>query len=236
MTVEWVRLWHDMPTDPKWRVIARKSLQPIALVLATFNFILVNASANATERGRTHNLHAEDIAAALDVLEEDIKSILSAMQGKVINDDLLMGWEKRQPKREDSSAERAKAWRERNRTQTNANELPDSDAEEDKKETPLIPLRSKPTRRKLNPISFDEDQTMPEEFRRVVLKFPKLHPQETWESCRDWHLKAGRETKSVGASANTWCKKAMKILAETELKNGVKGNPRLIGEEYRGLT
>ena len=44
---DWVRLWHDMPTDPKWRTIARKSGQPLPCVIALFNLIMVNASGNA---------------------------------------------------------------------------------------------------------------------------------------------------------------------------------------------
>lgn len=128
---DWVRLWHDMPTDPKWRVIARKAGQRIGDVIAVFNFVMVNASANANERGRTHNLFAEDIGAALDMGEADVQAILDAMKGKVIcPDGSLLGWEKRQPKREDNSAARAKAWREeRKRTQTNANERPETDTE-----------------------------------------------------------------------------------------------------------
>lgn len=128
---DWVRLWHDMPTDPKWRTIARKSGQRVGDVIAVFNFVLVNASANASERGRTHNLFADDIATALDLDEADVSAILDAMKGKVLAaDGKLLGWEKRQPKREDSSAERAKAWRdERKRTQTNANERPETDTE-----------------------------------------------------------------------------------------------------------
>lgn len=130
---DWVRLWHDMPTDPKWRVIARKSGATISEVIAVFNFVMVNASANASERGRTHNLFAEDIAAALDADEAMIDGILAAMKGKVIcPDGSLLGWQKRQPKREDSSAERAKKWREeRKRTQENANERPETETEED---------------------------------------------------------------------------------------------------------
>lgn len=133
---DWVRLWHDMPTDPKWRVIARKSGRSISEVIAVFNFVMVNASANATERGRTHNLFADDIAAALDLDEADVAAILAAMEGKVIENCRLMGWDKRQPKREDNSALRAKEWREakkaeRNRTQPNATERPETETETD---------------------------------------------------------------------------------------------------------
>lgn len=128
---DWVRLWHDMPSDPKWRTIARKSGQRVGDVIAVFNFMLVNASANANERGRTHNLFADDLATALDLDEADVQAILDAMRGKVVDSEgRLLGWQKRQPKREDSSAERAKAWREeRKRTQANASERPETETE-----------------------------------------------------------------------------------------------------------
>lgn len=128
---EWVRLWHDMPTDPKWRVIARKSGKSIPLVISVFNFVLVNASCNTMKRGETHNLVAEDIAAALDVLESDVETILESMQGKVLDGIRLTGWEKRQPFRDDNSTSRVKRWRE---TQRNASKRPDSESDTDKKE------------------------------------------------------------------------------------------------------
>lgn len=121
---DWVRLWHDMPSDPKWRTIARKSGQRVGDVIAIFAFMMTNASANASERGRTHNLFADDIGTALDLEIDAVEAVLVAMRGKVWDDaGRLTGWGKRQPKREDSkSAERARAWRERNRTQPNATE------------------------------------------------------------------------------------------------------------------
>lgn len=126
-----MRLWDDMPTDPKWRVIARRSGQRIGDVIAMFNILMVQAGANADERGRTHGNDDDDIGAALDLEPEDVAAIRDAMQGKVLDGTLLMGWEKRQPKREDGSADRAKAWRERKRTQANAEERPDSDSDSD---------------------------------------------------------------------------------------------------------
>lgn len=130
---DWVRLWHDMPTDPKWRVIAKKAGASISEVIAIFNFVIVNASANASERGRTHNLFADDVAAALDIDEDRVDAVFTAMQGKVMdNDGRLSGWQKRQPKREDNSADRARAWRdERKRTQANASERPETETETD---------------------------------------------------------------------------------------------------------
>lgn len=138
MATQWLRLWHDMPNDPKWRSIARASKQPIHLVLGVYIHVLVNAS-NADERGRTKNLNSEDLASALDVEVEQVDQVLEAMQGRVLDGESLTGWEKRQPIREDGAAERAKAWRdakksskEREQTHSNASESQDTDKDTDK--------------------------------------------------------------------------------------------------------
>lgn len=117
----WLRLYHDMPNDPKWRTIARVSNQPIPLVLAVYVHLLVIAS-QATDRGAVVNINTEDIASALDADSVAIDAVVVAMQNRVIENDRLSGWDKRQVAREDGAAERAKQWRERKRTQTNANE------------------------------------------------------------------------------------------------------------------
>lgn len=134
----WVRLWEDMPTDPKWRVIAKRAGRTIPEVMSIFMFMMTNAGANASERGANAsergvltNWSDEDVAAALDMEPEHVMAVREAMQGKTLDGDKLSGWEKRQPKREDSSAERAKQWRERKRTQANAHERPDTDTDTD---------------------------------------------------------------------------------------------------------
>lgn len=99
MATSWLRLWHDMPNDPKWRTIARISGQPVALVQAVFVHLLVDASRNVT-RGHI-TVTVEDLASALDVTDEQIQNVLTAMQGRVIDDECLSGWDRRQPMRED---------------------------------------------------------------------------------------------------------------------------------------
>lgn len=103
MANEWLRLWHDMPNDPKWRTVARVSAQPIALVQAVYMHLLVDASRNVTRGHAT--VTPEDLASALDVTEDAIEAILSAMQGRVLDGQYLSGWDKRQPKREDKGSE-----------------------------------------------------------------------------------------------------------------------------------
>ena len=120
--MDWLRLWHDMPNDPKWRTIARVSGQPISLVQAMYVHLLVDASRNVT-RGHV-TVTKEDIASALDVTDDQVEAVFSAMQSRVLDGDKLTGWEGRQPKREDagnpetgakSAAERKRAQRERER-------------------------------------------------------------------------------------------------------------------------
>lgn len=103
MAIQWLRLWHDMPNDPKWRTIARISGQPISLVKSTYLHLLVDASRNVTRGHAT--VTPEDLASALDVTEPDIQAVLDAMQSRVLDGMTLLGWETRQPKREDSGDE-----------------------------------------------------------------------------------------------------------------------------------
>ncbi|MBK0415217.1 hypothetical protein JD974_12455 [Chromobacterium haemolyticum] len=117
MSNQWLRLWHDMPNDPKWRTISRISGQPIALVQAVYLHLLVDASRNVT-RGHV-TVTAEDLSSALDVTESEVLAIQDAMQGRVLDGKKLSGWESRQPKREDSGDEQtgAKSATERKREQ-----------------------------------------------------------------------------------------------------------------------
>lgn len=111
--MDWCRLWHDMPTDPKWKVVARKSGRTIPEVIAVYTHMLVTAS-KAEERGTLAAWDDEDVAASLDMDTEHVTAIREAMQGKVLDGESLSGWEKRQPGSDDS-AKRKRKERERKR-------------------------------------------------------------------------------------------------------------------------
>lgn len=116
--MDWVRLWHDMPNDPKWRAIARRSGEPITSVICVYVQMLVCASA-ANDRGNLDGWDDEDIAASLDLEPESVAAIRDAMEDKVVVGGRLTGWEKRQPKRNDDSAARVKKHRENKRRRHN---------------------------------------------------------------------------------------------------------------------
>lgn len=129
---DWVRLWHDMPTDPKWRVVARKAGQPLPCVISLFSLMMVNASANSADRGRLLGWDHEDAAAALDIEPDAVRAIYDAMQGKVLDGDRLTGWERRQPKREDAGVgARVAKHRETKAATSERDETPRNDTKRD---------------------------------------------------------------------------------------------------------
>jgi len=118
--MDWLRLHHDMPNDPKFKTIAKLSKTPISLVLSVYLHLLVSASRNVT-RGHV-DVTNEDLASALDVEIESINNIIDTMEGRLLDNKKLTGWEKRQVKKEDqgvdkegvlSPAERKRQQRER---------------------------------------------------------------------------------------------------------------------------
>lgn len=152
MANQWLRLWHEMPNDPKWRTIAKASGRPIAEVISTFIHLLVTASQNVT-RGHA-DVTPEDIASALDIETTHVEAILKAMQGRVLDGTWVKGWETRQAKKEEttnpesrakSAAERQRECRERKRSEASHADVtqchdesrevtPDKRREEEKRE------------------------------------------------------------------------------------------------------
>ena len=230
----WVRLWHDMPTDPKFRTIARAAKQPIADVIAVFVFMLADASANANERGRTQ-ANDEDIASAFDMEEGAVASIREAMQGRVLDGEILTGWDARQPKREDNSAARAKAWRdskkaekptERKRTQANAEERPDTDtdAETDiRKEEPIGSSKKKRGSR------LSADWVLPKEWadEAIAMGLPSLRVQSEAAKIRDWSINSKNGVKIDWRAAwRNWVREAVERLpANRPQTSTIKDSP-----------
>lgn len=125
---QWFRSWHGAPTDPKWLAIAQRTQTNASeritagMVSAIFWSLLDHAS-QAEPRGSVEKFDVESYAAFSGFSEAAISAVINCLEEKkIITDGYLTEWEKRQPKREDGSAERSKEWRERKRTQPNADE------------------------------------------------------------------------------------------------------------------
>lgn len=187
MANQWLRLWHDMPNDPKWRTIARVSKQSIPAVMAVYIHLLVIAS-NANERGRTQSVCSEDIASALDLDVEQIDAILEAMQGRVLDGDMISGWSKRQVDREDGSAERAKRWREAKKgekqTQPNATERKQTpDKDKDKESKPLV-IASANDIVGMSKKRNETDERFSEFWKHYPRKVAKADAEKAWKAAR----------------------------------------------------
>ena len=132
--MEWFRVYHGMVSDDKWSLIARKSGQPRAFVVAVWAMLLEIASQDE-DRGSVEAFDPEVADALFDMPDGAAQAIFDALcSGKNprIADGCILSWEKRQPQREredSGSAERVRRHRERKRLETteNAGETPRCD-------------------------------------------------------------------------------------------------------------
>jgi hypothetical protein len=218
--MNWFRLWHDMPNDPKWRSIARASDRPISEVIAVFVHMMVCASA-ATERGRMQGWIDEDVASALDMEPDHVLAIREAMQGRVIEGNLLTGWETRQPLREDESAERTKQWRERKRTQRDGHErdVTQGDAPEERREEKIREEKSKassPSPKNGSGAAYGSRfalESLPDEWAAFAagLGWDRDRVERTFASFADyWRGAAGAKGRKADwqATWRNWCRRS----------------------------
>jgi hypothetical protein len=96
----------------------------VPAIVSAVVWALLDYASQAEERGSTNGFDIETYAAFSGLPESEVLSVIDALRDKGVigPDGGFKNWGKRQPRREDGSAERAKEWRERNRTQPNATE------------------------------------------------------------------------------------------------------------------
>lgn len=116
--IDWFRWHHGSVTDPKFQLVARKSKQALASVIAVWAFVLEQASASE-ERGAFGGIDCEAIDCLLGLDDGATTAILEAMGERgLVAGGAVSSWEKRQPKREridSGSTERSRAFRDRQR-------------------------------------------------------------------------------------------------------------------------
>lgn len=99
--MRWFCVHHDMVTDPKWRLVARRSGRPLTEVLAVALALMTNASQNESARGSLKGWSDDVQAVALDMEAEHLAAIRLELEGLVMDGDSFTGWAKRQLKRDD---------------------------------------------------------------------------------------------------------------------------------------
>lgn len=114
--MDWFRWYHGCITDPKFTLIARRSGQNVASVLAVWASLLERAS-QAEVRGSVEGFDCESFDALLGMDEGACQAIATAMTDKgMIVDGKIAKWGERQPIKEDpNAAERKRQQRERDK-------------------------------------------------------------------------------------------------------------------------
>ena len=222
---QWVRLWEDMPNDPKWRLVARRARVPDALpcvtirdVVTVFVHMLICAGIGKN-RGVLDGWDDEVVAVAIDVETEVVAAIREAMDGLVLDGNRLRSWEKRQPNREDSSTERTRAFRAKRNplkrivthvkhtvTQRDAPEEKRIDTDKDT-ELSRVRARARPNSTQKNKSPISENETANAQQMADADKFG-LNTEEAveveFEKFRDYNLAKGTELSDWNAAWRNW--------------------------------
>lgn len=119
--MEWFRWYHGACSDSKWPVIARRAGVSVGVVVSVWAALLEHASQDE-ERGSVEDFDGETFDALYGYDDGTCDAVLKAMiEKKLICDGCIRAWQKRQPKREDDSAERVRRYREKKRQETAGN-------------------------------------------------------------------------------------------------------------------
>jgi hypothetical protein len=207
----WVRLWEDMPNDPKWIVIARnasQALQCVTSVSVCFVVgVFVHMLTKADKNGDLQNWCDEDVAASLQISTEQVSAIREAMKGKVLDGNHLKGWENRQPNREDPSTERVRAFRakrnamKRNETVRNA---PESESDS---ESEFVSDETKHTHKDKHKLEEKAEPT----FEQIALAgkrgLTEAELRTEWAKFKNFNLAKGTEFVNWDAAWAMWLDK-----------------------------
>ena len=212
--IDWFRWHHGSVTDPKFQLVARKSKQSLATIIAVWAFVLEKASASE-ERGHFGGLDCESVDCMFGLEDGATQAILSAMADRgLVDADRVASWGKRQVKRErtdDFSTDRVKAFRSKERQETpktndetpcNAMERQETPREEKRREEVID---TAPSAKSPRGTALPKDWTLPDDWKTWAEKErPDVDPQTAADSFRDfWIAKPGKEGRKTDWQA-TW--------------------------------
>jgi hypothetical protein len=229
MANQWFRSWHGAPTDPKWRLIAKKADVPTSLVVS-FVWALMDRASQSDDRGSFAGIDLEVLAEYLDCDETQLKRIVTQCNARNITvTERFVTWEKRQPKREDNgSTDRVRAFRERqknrgfevdetqcNTTKRNATLDKDKDKDKNIEREETFPSARKRASRLPN------DWVLPPEYRDFALgeKFSSDHINSEAEKFADYWRGNGVAKADWLATWRNWIRRS------SEFKNSNTQKP-----------
>jgi len=228
--IDWFRWHHGAVTDPKFQLVARKAGTNLASVIAVWAFVLETAS-SAQFRGCFGVLDVEAIDCLFGLDDGATDAILSEMVvRKLIADEFIVSWEKRQPKREREDATNA----DRQRTfKAKQNQVTPSNATDSQK-TPRGEERRVEKSREVRNTGRDARakrlptaQALPDDWREFCrTERPDLDPLATFAKFADyWTAKPGKAGTKLDWLA-TW----RNWVREEKVKPQARGSPESFRE------
>ena len=175
--IDWFRWHHGSVTDPKFQLVARKSKQALASVIAVWAFVLEQASASE-ERGAFGSIDGEAIDCLLGLEDGATDAILAAMGERgLVDGGAVSAWEKRQPKRErtdNTNTERSRSYRDRQRQSPPADDAQRHATPETDAATPCNAMQRQKTPR--------GEESREEEKKEIQAQapLPDWLPMEAW--------------------------------------------------------
>jgi hypothetical protein len=120
--MDWFRSHHGAPTDAKFLMLAKRAGVAVHEVAFVWWALLDFASQNEP-RGSVNGFDPEALACFSGLDETKIRAIEGVCREKGMIDEggMLAAWQRRQPKREDDSSGRVRAFRERQKGETQGN-------------------------------------------------------------------------------------------------------------------
>lgn len=236
--IDWFRWHHGSVTDPKFQLVARKSKQSLATVIAVWAFVLEKASASE-DRGHFGGLDCEAVDCMFGLDDGATQDILSAMADRgLVDSDRVASWEKRQVKRErtdDVSTDRVKAFRavKRHETPCNANDNQETPREEESREEEKREEKEEktaPRKRVTTPVTAKPDDIDPQTWADWLnLRKAKRAPVTTTvvDEARRECAKAGMTLENF---LRVWCRRGSQGLEAAWLKPDERGHVQQSGE------
>lgn len=212
--MDWFRWHHGTVSDPKFQLIAKRAKTNVAAVLAVWATML-EAASQSERRGNHGDLDHEAIDFSLGLEDGQSHLIWSEMitRGLLELDGSISAWTKRQVKRErdDSSAERVQAHRERKRqvTPSNASETQETPRGEEIREELNNPLNPPIGGDGLVSFNGAEFVVAPEMFEVWGKAYPKISLEEHIAAAAAWAVSNPKKHKKDWKRfLNTWLGKA----------------------------
>lgn len=120
MSMEWYRAYHGMPYDTKLRVIAKRTSQPMAVVVAIWACML-DAASQHDPRGFI-KIDPEEVAVVQDLELEVVEAVLQAFhdKGMIDENNHLTAWDKRQHTSSTERSRKSRSTKKKDATDGNA--------------------------------------------------------------------------------------------------------------------